>query len=102
PHPPRASDLQSAAAPLPGVPGPGPVRLRTAAGRVSPELEAAVESARAAGRLQLRRFRRGQAVEQKADDTPVTATDRESEALIRRRLEAAFPRYGFLGEEGGE
>ncbi len=69
---------------------------------MSPELEAAIEAAREAGRLQLRRFRRRQAVEQKADDTPVTATDRESEALIRRRLEAAFPGCGFLGEEGGE
>jgi histidinol phosphatase-like enzyme (inositol monophosphatase family) len=69
---------------------------------LSPELEAAIRAAQQAGRLQMRRFRRAQAVEQKADDTPVTATDRESEALIRRQLEASFPDYGFLGEEEGE
>ena len=69
---------------------------------MSPELEAAIQAAREAGRLQSRRFRRQQDVENKADDTPVTATDRESEARIRRRLYASFPTYGFLGEEGGE
>jgi fructose-1,6-bisphosphatase/inositol monophosphatase family enzyme len=69
---------------------------------MSAELDVAIEAARDAGRLQLRRFRKGQSVRTKADDTPVTKTDLESEARIRERLQVAFPSYGFLGEEGGE
>jgi histidinol phosphatase-like enzyme (inositol monophosphatase family) len=69
---------------------------------MSPELEAAIEAARRAGRLQMDRFRRHQAVETKADDTPVTETDRECEALIRAHLVGGFPGYGFLGEESEE
>ena len=69
---------------------------------MSTELDVAIGAARDAGRLQLRRFRKTQSVQSKADDTPVTKTDLESEARIRRRLQEAFPSYGFLGEEGGE
>jgi histidinol phosphatase-like enzyme (inositol monophosphatase family) len=67
---------------------------------VSPELEAALAAARAAGRLQRRRFRKPNAVELKADDTPVTAADRDSELLIRRMLAGVVPGAGFLAEEG--
>jgi histidinol-phosphatase len=66
---------------------------------MSPELEAAIAAARAAGRLQRRRMRRLGAVELKADDTPVTATDRDSEQLIRHMLENVVPGAGFLAEE---
>jgi histidinol-phosphatase len=69
---------------------------------MSPELEAALEAAHAAGRIQRRRFRRSMAAEQKADDTPVTATDRDSEAAIRRILLDALPDASFVGEETGE
>jgi histidinol-phosphatase len=65
----------------------------------SPELEAAIAAVHEAGRLQRRRFRRRHDVEVKADDTPVTVTDRQSEERIRRLLEDRFPEYGFLGEE---
>ena len=69
---------------------------------MSPELEAAIAAVHAAGRIQVRRFRRSQAVELKGDDTPVTATDRDSEAAIKRVLEPVIPGCGFLGEETGE
>jgi histidinol phosphatase-like enzyme (inositol monophosphatase family) len=66
---------------------------------MSPELEAAIAAAEAAGRLQRSRFRRRQRVELKADDTPVTAVDRDSEALIREAVLRVLPEAGFLGEE---
>lgn len=66
---------------------------------MSAELEAAIAAAIAAGRLQQRRFRRRQRVELKPDDTPVTAVDRDSEALIRDMLARALPDAEFLGEE---
>jgi histidinol-phosphatase len=70
------------------------------ASEVSPELAAAIAAARAAGRVQRRRFRRrAQRVETKPDDTPVTATDRDSEAIIRRLLAPVIPGCDFLGEE---
>ena len=50
-----------------------------------------------------RRFRSGLRVDAKADASPVTAADREVEALLRERIRAAFPDHGILGEEhGGE
>ena len=54
----------------------------------------------AAGRLALSHFGRA-AVRFKADDSPVTAADEAVEALVRGRLAARFPHYGFLGEETG-
>lgn len=36
----------------------------------------------------------------KADDSPVTVADRESERAIAKALEEAFPEDGLLGEEG--
>jgi histidinol-phosphatase len=66
---------------------------------MSPELEAAIAAAEAAGRLQRSRFRRRHRVELKADDTPVTAVDRDSERLIRQALALASPHAEFLGEE---
>lgn len=65
-------------------------------------LEAAVAAAREAGDGTLAWFRRPDlAVETKPDRSPVTAADREAEALLRRRLEAAFPEDGIVGEELG-
>lgn len=59
----------------------------------------AVQVAREAGELTLRYFQHDPAVEQKADDTPVTRADRESETLIRRRIHDRYPEDGILGEE---
>ena len=41
------------------------------------------------------------AVETKSDETPVTAADREAEALMRRMIRGRFPTHGILGEEFG-
>ena len=66
-------------------------------------LEVAVRTAREAGDLVLGRFRSPDlGVEWKPDASPVTLADREAEAHLRRRLEAAFPGDGILGEELGE
>ena len=46
-------------------------------------------------------FRSGLAVEEKADLSPVTAADRESEAVMRTLIEAACPGHGVIGEEYG-
>lgn len=63
------------------------------------ELETALELARAASSVALSHFGRVQA-EAKADDSPVTAADRECERLIAARLAEAFPADGVFGEEG--
>ena len=64
-------------------------------------LEAAVEAARAAGRVALKYYRGGFEVTLKPDDTPVTQADREAEQVITEILARAFPEHGFLGEEFG-
>ncbi len=59
-------------------------------------------AAEEAGRLQLSYYRRdGLLVEHKEDESPVTAADRESEAMLRERLLQHTPEYGMLGEEYG-
>ena len=64
-------------------------------------LEAAVEAARAAGRVALKYYRGGFEVTIKPDDTPVTEADREAERVIVEILGRAFPEHGVLGEEFG-
>lgn len=64
------------------------------------ELEAARSIARRAGELALGYAARGVAAEIKADSSPVTIADRESEKLIAAALHEAFPADGLLGEEG--
>jgi fructose-1,6-bisphosphatase/inositol monophosphatase family enzyme len=64
------------------------------------EIEACRNVSRRAGELALKHAARGLSPEDKSDDSPVTAADRECEQLIERELRAAFPDDGFLGEEG--
>jgi len=64
-------------------------------------LDAAVDAARAAGRIALKYYRSGFEVSLKADDTPVTQADREAEEAIVGILGRAFPDCGVLGEEFG-
>jgi histidinol-phosphatase len=64
-------------------------------------LAVALEAARDAGRCIMNYFRRGVAVEIKADATPVTIADREAEDIIRNALKHAFPDHAILGEERG-
>jgi len=59
------------------------------------------ELADAAGEIVRRYFRRGVAVDDKADLSPVTVADREAELALRARIERRFPDHGILGEEHG-
>lgn len=64
--------------------------------------ETMVEAASRAARAALRYYEAALTVEWKHDESPVTVADRETEALLRTTLKAAFPGDGFLGEEHGE
>jgi len=64
-------------------------------------LDFAVETVYLAGRATLGYFNAGVIAEFKADDTPVTVADRQAEAIIRRRIEHAYPHHAIVGEEGG-
>lgn len=64
------------------------------------ELSFMREIAVRAGEVGLRYQKTGIHTETKLDKTPVTAADRESEALIVSALLEAFPADGILGEEG--
>ena len=58
-------------------------------------IEAALEAGRAANRI----YRQGFAVHTKADDSPVTAADREAEDIILRHLAAQAPGITVVAEE---
>lgn len=58
--------------------------------------------AKEAGKLTLKYFQKGVAVERKSDASPVTIADREAEKLLRKRIGEAFPDDAILGEEFGE
>lgn len=51
--------------------------------------------------MSLPRFRRPVDVSLKGDASPVTEVDRGVEAMLRERIEAAWPMHGVLGEEFG-
>jgi len=66
-------------------------------------LAVAQDAAFVGGRRTLAYFGTGTAAaEAKADHTPVTLADRESERLIRTIIARAFPDHAVLGEEDGE
>lgn len=67
----------------------------------TPFLEAAKEAAQAAAEVIRHYYRSQLEVERKADDSPVTRADVESEQVIRSLLETRFPEHGFYGEETG-
>ena len=64
-------------------------------------LDVAKRAAHAAAEVIARHYRAGTAVEIKADQTPVTIADRESEAAIKRVLRETFPDHAYYGEEEG-
>jgi histidinol-phosphatase len=69
---------------------------------IQARLELACDVARQAGNVTLDYFQRDKLrVERKADDSPVTAADREAEAVIRERIAAEFPDDTIVGEETG-
>jgi inositol-phosphate phosphatase/L-galactose 1-phosphate phosphatase/histidinol-phosphatase len=59
------------------------------------------EMAETAGSVIRRYFRTPVGVDTKADESPVTIADRETEAAMRTLLERRRPRDGILGEEHG-
>ena len=69
----------------------------------SPEalLTAALEISETAAAIPLRHFRSALAVEDKADQSPVTVADRETEEHITRAILDRFPQHGIFGEEFG-
>ena len=54
-----------------------------------------------AGKITLRYFQGDFVVDRKADETPVTIADRESEAFLRAAIAAHYPDHAILGEEEG-
>ena len=65
------------------------------------EVELALALADAAGAVIRGYFRRPIDVLDKADASPVTVADRESEAAMRQLIAARFPEHGIFGEEYG-
>lgn len=64
-------------------------------------LDLAGRLAAAARAVARRHFRQALAVEDKADESPVTRADREAETAMREILAAAVPDHGIHGEEFG-
>ena len=67
----------------------------------SPYLATALDAARAAAEVIRRYYQKNLAVTVKADKSPVTQADVETEQTIRRVIAAKFPTHGFYGEETG-
>ena len=67
----------------------------------SPELQAALDAARAAAEIIRPLYLRNVPVTEKADRSPVTEADVRAEEAIRDVLRERFPGYGFYGEETG-
>ncbi len=68
----------------------------------TPEFAAfAATLADASGPVLRRYFRQPYTVEAKADASPVTIADRESEQALRAAIEARYPHHGIRGEELG-
>jgi histidinol-phosphatase len=68
---------------------------------MSPELETALEAAKAAAEISRKYYRGTFSVLTKADRSPVTQADMECEQAIRSLILQRFPDHGFLGEETG-
>ncbi|MDH3647493.1 MAG: inositol-phosphate phosphatase [Gammaproteobacteria bacterium] len=64
-------------------------------------MEKAMEAAAAAADIQRHYYQGNVSVQLKADRTPVTIADLESEKTIKEILSQAFPGDGFFGEESG-
>jgi histidinol-phosphatase len=68
----------------------------------SPFLATALDAARAAADVIRRYYQRNIAVTIKADKTPVTDADVQTEKVIREIIASRFPTHGFYGEETGQ
>ncbi|HYM34328.1 MAG TPA: inositol monophosphatase family protein [Steroidobacteraceae bacterium] len=67
----------------------------------SPFLATALDAARAAADVVRRYYQKNLAVTVKADKSPVTQADVETEQVIRKIIAEKFPSHGFYGEETG-
>jgi histidinol-phosphatase len=67
----------------------------------SPFLTTALDAATAAAIVIRRFYQQNLAVTIKADKSPVTAADVETEKVIRQLISQRFPGHGFYGEETG-
>jgi histidinol-phosphatase len=77
------------------------VKPNTTQPSLSELLSVATDAAYLGGRRTLAYFNTGVAVEWKADKTPVTRADRESEEVIRAQIARYYPDHSIVGEEGG-
>src|SRR5579863_7083312 len=59
------------------------------------------ELADAAGEVLRKYFKAGAPADAKADGSPVTAADREAEAVMRAMIRKKHPAHGIFGEEAG-
>ena len=67
----------------------------------SPFLATALDAARAAADVIRRYYQKNLAISTKADKSPVTQADIETEQTIRKIITERFPSHGFYGEETG-
>jgi histidinol phosphatase-like enzyme (inositol monophosphatase family) len=65
-------------------------------------LDFALDAVWQAGRITLGYFQRPIEEERKADNTPVTAADREAEKRLRELIIKYWPNHGIIGEEYGQ
>jgi histidinol-phosphatase len=68
----------------------------------SPFLSTALEAAKAAADVIRHHYQRNLEVVIKADKSPVTEADVETEKVIRNIISSRFPGHGFYGEETGQ
>lgn len=67
----------------------------------SPFLATALDAAHAAAEVVRRYYQQNIAITIKADKSPVTQADVETEQVIRKLISERFPAHGFYGEETG-
>lgn len=65
-------------------------------------LQAATEIAQIGGQNTLKYFKKEMKVISKADDSPVTIADRETEQIMRAEITKRYPKHGIIGEEFGK
>ena len=64
-------------------------------------LSEAIEISKLGGNHTLKYFKKDVEVISKADDSPVTIADKETEELMREEILRRFPGHGIIGEEFG-
>jgi histidinol-phosphatase len=77
-------------------------QLSIAVMNLTPYLTLATHAAHEAGKLTLKYFQAPLTPDWKADASPVTVADRESEQVLRRIISSSYPDHAILGEEYGE